>query len=180
MILSSYWTIAPSSTFLLTHLDLANRPLSRLTFFAANNDALPDHHHDDGDHHSPASRAHAALAHILRTGDGDDKDDKRHKVIQRIIHSLIQYHTLIYPASFNDLAANSTVWTSLTGSPFKGDQSFDGQWRRLRVETKGLQPLTTIQLNWVVNIVEHDIKAANGEYYIWGRLRVGSLTTSFF
>jgi len=136
----------------------------QLTFFAPNNDALPDHHdHDEYKHDPHTSRAHAAIAHVLRDGGGgDDKDDRRHKIILRIINALAKYHTLLYPASFNDLAGNSTVWTSLIGSPFESDKSFDGQWRRLRVETKGVQPLVTLELNWAVNVVEHDIKASNG------------------
>lgn len=100
-----------------------------LTFFAPENDGIPEPHHgghhghhDDGDDEDEALAKLAAnpsidslyLHHVKTSGDHHHHDDDEHKrrrkeVFKFILSQALAYHTLDSPKSAVDLASNNTV-----------------------------------------------------------------------
>ncbi|KAJ9100715.1 hypothetical protein QFC20_005408 [Naganishia adeliensis] len=144
-----------------------------LTFFAPENDGIPEPHHghhDDDDEDEDQVLANLAAnpsidslyRHHVKTSDDhhhhDDDEKKRHRkeVFKFILSQALAYHTLDSPKSAVDLASNNTVATSLV--PHFGAN--DGQHLRIRVEKQVVPP--SVKLNFYSTVTKNDIKAKNG------------------
>jgi uncharacterized surface protein with fasciclin (FAS1) repeats len=136
-----------------------------LTFFAPNNDALPDPRHKKDlraiqVHHQDAL-SHLSF-HMDTLDDDDDDDDKERKrrLFKTILHQVLLYHLLPYDTTSTRLGLNSTVETALVAN----DGSFDGQPRRLKIEKTLVPP--TITLNMYAKVIQGDIEATNGVIHV--------------
>jgi len=140
-----------------------------LTFFAPNNDALPDHHDKKGDEDTLLSAIHTGEANALSIihsyisredhhhHGGDDKDtERKKKILKEILHQVLLYHALPYDVTTTQLGANSTVATALKAN----DGSFDGQLRRIKIDRTTVPPSLTI--NKYASVIKSDIEATNG------------------
>jgi hypothetical protein len=98
-----------------------------LTFFAPENEGIPEPHHPHHGHHDHDEDEDAALErlaanpsvaslyeHHVKTSNGhhdDDDEKKRHRkeVFKFILSQVLAYHTLDSPKSSIDLAGNNTI-----------------------------------------------------------------------
>jgi uncharacterized surface protein with fasciclin (FAS1) repeats len=122
---------------------LDNKELG-ITFFAPNNEAL------DKVRHGRDSVYSAIL-------DKDHHDDDKDKWMRHYVHDSVQYASLPQAIEYQQFGHNSTYATELHAK----DGSFDGQRRRIKVESTTLPPWKITLNNYAV-ITESDIRANNG------------------
>ena len=85
----------------------------------------------------------------------DDDDEEKKKRFKKILHALLQYHTLPAAIGKPGLYANSTYETALEAH----DGSYDGQPRRISV----LTGLLGLRINFYVGVEWTSVAAENGE-----------------
>lgn len=85
-------------------------------------------------------------------------DDKRHKIIKKIITAVLSYHIMPTKLAFSDLAKNITFPTSLK----LGGGTLGSHPLRLRVEQPPRILFPSLKLNFYAIVVHGDIFANNG------------------
>lgn len=126
---------------------------SSITFFAPNNHALTFPKHKKGKEHPHEPRDVLATLYeqFESIADGDDDEKKK-----KILHAILQYHTLPKKVIRPELYFNTTFATLL----FPKDGSFAGQARRIGVESLPFGPL---KINFYAFVLPKEWYTANGK-----------------
>ena len=96
------------------------------------------------------------LANLFQFESLADNDDERKK---KILHAILQYHTLPKRVIRPALYFNTTFATLLTAK----DGSFGGQPRRIGVETHGFLPIGPLKINFYAFVLPKEWYTANGK-----------------
>lgn len=91
------------------YINILTSVLDSLTFFAPNNNAIPDHKHKKDVASIQVSDADALsslAAHLNALK--DDDDDKKKEIFKKILHAVLLYHILPYDVTTIKLGENST------------------------------------------------------------------------
>ena len=131
---------------------------SSITFFAPNNHALTFPKHKKGRKHP--HEPHDVLATLYEQFESlTEHDDERKK---KILHAILQYHTLPKRVFRPALHFNTTFATLLIAK----DGSFGGQARRIGVENHGLLPI--LKINFYAFVLPREWYTANGmSSFLW-------------
>ncbi|KAG8809362.1 hypothetical protein FRC17_003480 [Serendipita sp. 399] len=148
-----------------SYLAVLNSTTANITFFAPDNKALtpPRKKPRHGDSTSLSlSRAYEEYERlvVLRANDeGDDDDEEKKKRLKKLIHAVLEYHTLPTDLDRPSLYKQATYETALQA---KGG-SYDAQPRRIAI-TNDL--IGRLFVNFYVTVEWVAVDAANG--YIYG------------
>jgi hypothetical protein len=129
----------------------------RITFFAPDNKALTPHKRRRHDTTVSLATAYSEYER-LQTDARDEDDDEKKRRFKKILHALLQYHTL--PAALDKPAMYTnvtyeTAWRARDGS-------YDGQQRRISV---GNNLLGKLVINFYVGVEWISVAAENGQPY---------------
>jgi len=142
------------------YVTVLNATTDSITFFAPDNKALTPHHKKK--HHKSTLSLSTVYEEYERLqvnakDDGDDDDEEKKKRFKKILHALLQYHTLPAAIGRPGLSSNFTYETALEAH----DGSYGGQPRRIGVYTG----LLGLSINFYVGIEWASVAAANGFLY---------------
>ena len=126
-----------------------------VTFFAPNNHALTFPKHKKGRKHPHEPNDVLATLYEQFESLADDDDEKKKK----ILHAILEYHTLPEKVIRPALHFNTTYATRLTAK----DGSFGGQARRIGVESHGLLPFGPLKINFYAFVLPKEWYTANGK-----------------
>ena len=137
-----------------THRHNCLHIFSSITFFAPNNRALTFPKHKKGREHP--HEPHDVLATLYEQFESLADDDERKK---KLLHAILQYHTLPKKVIRPALHVNTTFATLLIAK----DGSFGGQARRIGVESHGFLPFGPLKINFYAFVLPKEWYTANGK-----------------